>query len=193
MSSPRHITAGVVTGMNVPSPTAMQTGPMDNVVSMRTTLLSDRSRVPHGGVLSPGPTTDILYASANNQRIIAPDEMGSGLERANAALAAAVVESLFVAQSRKKDGPVPTPAEFRAALQEARDNARNKAKRQRNEARAETQRLQNAISYLVGSKSVAGRTGEIESDDSEEEYNGVVGQVANPRRSGEWVHGYERK
>lgn len=193
MQSPRHITANVVTGMNGASPGVMHTTPMDSGLPMRTALLNERSRaVGHMGALSPA-TTDILYA--NNQRILAHDGLPDGstsLERAHAALAGAVIEALFSGPNRKKEGSVPTPAEFRAALHEAKDSVRSKAKRQRNEARAESQRLQNAISFLVGSRSVGGNRGvEGESDDSDDEL-GVAGQVGGGRRA-DWTNGYDRK
>lgn len=184
MASPRHIPTGIVTGINA-SPAALHTTAMESVVPMRNALLNDRSRgVTHVDALSPR-TTDILYAS--NQRML-HEELPGGLDRANAALAAAVIEALFSGPHRKKDGPVPTPAEFRTALQDEKEYARNKAKRQRNEARATSARLQNAISMLVGSRSSAGRGVEVESDDSDDE----LGQVASGRR-GEWPNGFDRK
>lgn len=120
------------------------------------------------------------------------------LERANAqaALVAAVIEALFPHGGGKKEAEIPTPAEFRAALQEIKESARNKAKRQRNEAKEEVVRLQNAISLLVGSKtSGAGGGGghgrgmeSVESDESDDE--GRLHVSVGGRR--EWSNGYDR-
>lgn len=68
------------------------------------------------------------------------------------ALTEAVDEALFAGSGRSKAGPVPSPAEFRAALKEVKDFARVRVKRQRDEARLEVDRLQNAISLLVQGK-----------------------------------------
>lgn len=120
------------------------------------------------------------------------------MERANAqaALVAAVVEALFPTGTGKKDAEIPTPAEFRAALHDVKESARHKAKRQRNEAREEVIRLQNAISLLVGSKTSSGggvghgRGGmeSVESDDSEDE--GRLHAPMMGRR--DWSNGYDR-
>lgn len=152
--------------------------------------------------LSPA-TTDILYSSGSAQRLLhqPTDDLtnpaAASLERANAALASAVIEAMFPPGSgRKKDGPVPTPAEFRAALHEVKEAARNKAKRQRNEARAESNKLQKAISVLVASKAMGDVNEQtvdaLESDDSEDDMAAHVGNhMAQPRRN-EWSNGYER-
>lgn len=152
--------------------------------------------------LSPA-TTDILYAGGSAQRLLhqPTDDLTSpataSLERANAALASAVIEAMFPPGSgRKKDGPVPTPAEFRAALHDTKETARNKTKRQRNEARAESARLQNAISLLVASKTIGGandRTVDaVESDDSDDDMATHVGNHMTTPRRHEWSNGYDR-
>lgn len=75
------------------------------------------------------------------------------VEGAQAALTSAVIEMMFSgSNSRRKEGAIPTPAEFRAALKEIKEFARAKAKRQRDEARAERGKLQEAISVLVGTR-----------------------------------------
>lgn len=75
------------------------------------------------------------------------------IEGAQAALTSAVIEMMFSgSNSRRKEGAIPTPAEFRAALNEVKEFARAKAKRQRDEARAERGKLQEAISVLVGTR-----------------------------------------
>ena len=168
---------------------------MDSVVPMRSTLLNDRTRVAsHTTVLSPG--TELLYP--NGQRILQQqhEEVNTHLDRANAALAAAVNEALFSGTTRKKEGAIPTPAEFRAALQDMKDAARAKAKRQRDEARVEVASLKSAISFLVESRSGAERANQSQqpdSDDSDEELpDDVAPPLANARRS-EWQPPYERK
>lgn len=122
------------------------------------------------------------------------------MERASAqsALVSAVIEALFSPSAAKKEADIPTPAEFRAALQDVKESARHKAKRQRNEARDEVIRLQNAISLLVGSKTTGGGGGgghgrggpvdSVDSDDSEDE--GRLRSSMGARR--EWSNGYDR-
>lgn len=173
----------------------MQTGGMDSVVPMRAALLNDRTRAvtAHGTVLSPG--TDLLYANANSQRMLSHEDVGGQLDRANAALVAAVVESLFTGTHRKKDGAIPSPAEFRAALHDMKENARAKAKRQRDEARAHVNRLNSAISYLVGTRTTApDQRNQGESDDTDDELQDDVVQVTNNRRTTtDWGAPYDRK
>lgn len=149
------------------------------------------------------PATDILYASGSAQRLLhqQPEELTSpataSLNRAYAELAFAVMEAMFPpALGRKKDGHVPTPGEFRAALQDIKEAARCKAKRQRNEARAEAARLQNAISVLVTTKTISGATERpvdvVESDDSDDEMTPhTVNHMNTPRRN-DWSNGYDR-
>ncbi|KAI0567181.1 hypothetical protein FGB62_4g240 [Gracilaria domingensis] len=112
--------------------------------------------------------------------------MSAGLAPAHAALSAAVVEALF-SDGRKKDGPVPTPTEFRLALRDMKDQARIKSKKQRDEARAKCVRLENAIASLVSTGSV--RHVEVDSDDSEEELDNEA-QLGAKR---EWNIPYDRK
>lgn len=205
--------------MNGNSPAAMNSSVDPGVVpaTVRSVILKDHrsvaatprsigiapSHVVASAALSPA-TTDILYAGGSSQRLLphptddltSPNGAGS-LERANAALAAAVVEALFPPGSgRKKEGQVPTPAEFRVALQEVKETARNKAKRQRNEARAESTRLQNAISLLVTSKSIGGGNERpvdaVESDDSEDDIGAHVGNHMPTARRNDWSNGYDR-
>lgn len=148
------------------------------------------------------PATDILYASGSAQRLLhqQPEELTSpataSLNRAYAELAFAVMEAMFPpGLGRRKDGHVPTPAEFRAALQDIKETARCKAKRQRNEARAESTRLQNAISLLVTSKTIGGATERPvdagESDDSDDEMTPHAVNHMTPRRN-DWSNGYDR-
>lgn len=80
------------------------------------------------------------------------------IDGAQAALSSAVVEMMFSgSNSRRKEGAIPTPVEFRAALNEVKEFVRAKAKRQRDEARAECRKLQEAISVLVGTRPTSGR------------------------------------
>lgn len=115
------------------------------------------------------------------------------MERAYAALTNAVIEALFTGTQRRKEGAIPTPAEFRAALMDAKENARSKAKRQRNDALEETSRLQQAISVLVGTRTYNGahsRPVEPESDDSGDDLAGMS-SVPSGRR--DWTQGYESR
>lgn len=214
MSSPRHISTNVVSGINGSSITAPSPPPgvhtvgVDSTVPnvMRSVLLTNvperigQRPVSHIGALATG--ADMMYAGS--QRLLQQDELGQAApDRVNVvmdntymALANEVVESLFTGTSRKREASVPTPTEFRAALQDMKESIKAKANRQRNEARAETARLQEAISVLVGSRSsfatsaAPQRSVDADSDESGDELGGV-NQVNTPRR--DWTHGYERK
>lgn len=200
-ASPAALNSSVDPGV-VPATvrSAMLNDPRNVAATPRSIGLS-HSHAVASATLSPA-TTDLLYASAPTQRLLhqQQDELSSpataALNRANAQLAYAVIEAMFPTGSGRKDGHVPTPAEFRTALQEIKEAARSKAKRQRNEARAESSRLQNAISLLVASKSIGGTTERtvdaVESDDSDDDMGThAVNQMSTPRRS-EWSNGYER-
>lgn len=94
-------------------------------------------------------TRDHMELERENER----DRDGA---RENAELVNAVIESMFSGVSgHSMAGVVPTPAEFRNALHDVKEIVRAKAKRQRNEARAETSKLQQAISVLVQTRPVA--------------------------------------
>lgn len=125
-----------------------------------------------------------------NQRLFTPqDDVQASINRANAALANAVVESLFTATSRKMEGSVPTPSEFRFALYDAKEAARAKAKRQRNEARAESGRLQQALSVLVASTSSFATTPLSRGVDTDsDESGGDLGNVNHINTKREWPH-----
>lgn len=228
MSSPRHISTNEVSGMNASSisgpspPSGMHTSALDSVVpnAMQAGLVTAVDRggqrtIAHIGSLSPG-TADGLYSGS--QRLFQPDDLqqsgsgvtdrvnvGAGGEHATSVLANAVVETLFTGSCRKKEGPVPTPGEFRAALQDFKESIKAKANRQRNEARAETARLQEAISVLVGSRTsfaskeepfnngLPPRTTDADSDESGDDFAGAnpVNSVNASRR--DWNHSYDRK
>eukprot|EP00178_Gracilaria_changii_P014606 TRINITY_DN4107_c0_g1_i1.p1 TRINITY_DN4107_c0_g1~~TRINITY_DN4107_c0_g1_i1.p1 ORF type:complete len:362 (-),score=107.13 TRINITY_DN4107_c0_g1_i1:951-2036(-) len=178
IASPRHIVSNITAQHTLPN-----TGAMDNsVVPMRSALLSERARAPH--VALPNAATDLLYSTAANHRIM--DDMSASLAHAHAALSAAVIEALFC-DGRKKDGAVPTPAEFRLALRDVKEQARLKSKKQRDEARAKCARLENALASLVSAGSV--RQVEVDSDDSEEELENEA--QLNAKR--DWSMAYERK
>ncbi|CAN8072728.1 unnamed protein product [Agarophyton chilense] len=178
MPSPRHIVPNITAQHTMPNTAAMD----NSVVPMRSALLSDRPRPPH--VALPTAASDLLYPPTGNHRMM--DEMSTGLPHAHAALTAAVIEALF-SDGRKKDGPVPTPAEFRMALRDVKDQARLKSKKQRDEARAKCSRLENALASLVSTGSV--RHADVDSDDSEEELDSEA--QLGPKR--DWTIPYDRK
>lgn len=208
LTSPRHISANVVS--NLPAQQNM-TQQVDSSQPLRTTLLTDPRTVQQNPRTIPLQATatpvqvptaslsasaDMLYATAPTQRMLhSAEELASSVsERAHAALTAAVVEAMFPQGSaRKKEGAIPTPAEFRAALLDIKEVARSKAKRQRNEARAECTRLHNAISLLVASPVVTSSRGvePVESDDSGDD-SGVQGSAQGAGRRSDWSNGYDR-
>lgn len=204
MSPSRHLTANVVSSINpspitAPSPSpGIQNAPADSVVPnpMRSVLLpSDRPMMrslAHVETVSPR-ATDILYS--NNPRLITTHEdFQSPVDQANTALVSAVIESLFTGTSRKMEGPIPTPAEFRAALNDIKEAARAKSKRQRNEARAESAKLHEALAVLVGSRAPLSPTPPLpraidaDSDESDDELGNE-----NQRSRRDWTQHYDRK
>lgn len=111
------------------------------------------SKPPQVSVLSQQPI-DIPHAPVGiAAHVDDRNESVTHTEQAQSALVQAVVEAMFNGTGRKKEGIIPTPAEFRAALADIKQLACGRIKRQRNEARAEAGRLQLALSALVGPRS----------------------------------------
>lgn len=159
MASPRHISANAVGGMTG----GMNAGGVE--------AMAVRSALGMGGRLGGGGLgngslggAELLYGGGG--RLLGGEDVNE-VTRAQAALAQAVVEELFV--GRKKEGVIPTPGEFRAALREMRETVKAKWKRQRNDARAESARLQDAISLLVSGRGAGREREEVDSEESEED------------------------
>lgn len=146
-----------------------------------------------GGNLSTAQTnqlssaTDALYAgSTAGHRFMQhhADDMArvSAAGRANAALAAAVIEALFPPEgSRAMGGSVPTPGEFRAALHDVKEVARNKARWRVTQARRQVAALQKAVNMLVS----GGRTHGGTDGDSDEEAGDPGVHPAHPNVDGD--------
>lgn len=117
----------------------------------------------------------MLYTvSHGTERTSTQEVVGTMLDHAHVALTQAVIESLFDGIGRKKEGPIPTPTEFRNALTEVKRAACAKLKRQRNRARADVERLQLAVTALVESRSSVGKrsTAHDNGEDSDESDDG---------------------
>lgn len=206
LSSSRNVSAAETTPiststipstvMPMPMPTTSFHAPSGVNSGPQPALLHESEHVgevPHPSNISAlsQRKSDVLYAAPNGTlRSNTHEEGGALVGHSHVALTQAVVESLFEGTGRKKDSAVPTPTEFRAALVEMKKAACAKMRRQRNEARAEADRLQQALSALVGTRtSVRNRSSaHDDGDETEESGGGEPGSNVVNVSHREWSH-----